>query len=55
MNYQRILILKLNNTNYNLRSNGNEFTPQKPKTNVMKKSISCNGLVLKHGIIYRDV
>ena len=32
-----------NNINYNLRSNGNEFTLQKPKTNFMKKSISYNG------------
>ena len=32
-----------NNINYNLRSNGNEFTLQNPKTNFMKKSISCNG------------
>ena len=32
-----------NNINYNLRSNGNEFTLQKPKTNFMKKIISYNG------------
>jgi hypothetical protein len=33
-----------NNTNYNLRSNGNEFTLQKPKTNFVKKIIvSYNG------------
>ena len=32
-----------NNINYNLRSNGNEFTLQKPNTNFMKKGISNNG------------
>jgi hypothetical protein len=43
-----------NYINYNLRSNGNEFTLQKPKTNFMKKSIGYI-MALKHGIIYRDV
>jgi hypothetical protein len=42
-----------NNINYNLRSNGNEFTLQKSKTNFMKKALAI--MVLKHGIIYRDV
>ena len=29
-----------NNTNYDLRSNGNDFLLQKPKTNYMKKCIT---------------
>ena len=35
-----------NNINYNLRSNGNEFTLQKPKTNFMK-NINLNISKLK--------
>jgi hypothetical protein len=38
-----------NNINYNLRSNGNEFILQKPKTNFMKKIIGYI-MALKHGI-----
>ena len=34
-----------NNTNYDLRSNGNDFLLQKPKTNYMKKSITYNGAI----------
>ena len=32
-----------NNPNYDLRSNGNDFLLQKPKTNYMKKTITYNG------------
>ena len=34
-----------NNPNYDLRSNGNDFLLQKPKTNYMKKSITYNGAI----------
>ena len=35
----------VNNQNYNLHSNGNDFLLQKPKTNYMKKSITYNGAI----------
>ncbi len=33
------------NPNYDLRSNGNDFLLQKPRTNYMKKSITYNGVI----------
>ena len=36
----------VNNQNHNLRSNGNDFLLQKPKTNYTKKSISYNGAIV---------
>ena len=41
-----------NNQNNNLRSKGNDFLLQMPKTNYMKKSISYNGAIAWNNFSY---